>query len=83
MSTPPIVQVGAEIRRARYAAGLTQRELARRMSVDVTFVSLLEIDKRQPSLARLSTIAEACQCSFVIDGSGVRTVEGACTVVRL
>jgi len=83
MSTPPIVQAGAEIRRARYAAGLTQREVAKKLTTDVTFISLLERNERHPSLARLVTIAEACQCSFVIDGSGVRTVEGACTVVRL
>lgn len=45
--------LGTEIRLAREAAGLTQEELADRAGVHRTYVSLLERDKKSPTVAML------------------------------
>jgi transcriptional regulator with XRE-family HTH domain len=50
--------LGAELRRARRAAGLTQEQLAARAKVDRTNISEIENDKVSPSvdmLVRLSS----------------------------
>jgi len=44
---------GAELRKARGAAGLTQQTLAERAEVDPVFISFLENGHRQPSLTVL------------------------------
>jgi transcriptional regulator with XRE-family HTH domain len=49
--------IGGAIKRLRRAAGLTQRELARRLEVDATYLSHLEADRREPSLQLLRKLA--------------------------
>ena len=43
----------------RTAADLSQEELAARSDVDVTYISLLERGRRQPTLSVIKAIAEA------------------------
>lgn len=52
---------GRAIRIARTAHGLTQQELADRLSVGPSHLSLIEADKRQPSLGVLTEIAGALE----------------------
>jgi Zn-dependent peptidase ImmA (M78 family)/transcriptional regulator with XRE-family HTH domain len=49
--------VGARIRKARVALGLSQAAFARELGFSSEFISLLEADKRAPSLATLNKIA--------------------------
>ncbi len=49
--------VGANVRRLRLAAGLTQEELAHRADIDRTYVSDIERGIRNPSLLVLRDIA--------------------------
>jgi transcriptional regulator with XRE-family HTH domain len=42
--------LGQEIRKARVAAGLTQEELAARARLTREYVSLLELNKRMPTM---------------------------------
>ena len=51
--------LGREIRLAREAAGLTQEELADRAGVHRTYVSLLERDKKSPTVAMLFRLCAA------------------------
>lgn len=51
--------LGREIRLAREAAGLTQEELADRAGVHRTYVSLLERDKKSPTIAMLFRLCAA------------------------
>ena len=53
------VAIGAEIRRMRTDAGLTQRHLAALADIDHGFLSLIERGLREPSLAVLVAIAGA------------------------
>jgi transcriptional regulator with XRE-family HTH domain len=50
---------GDELRRAREKAGLTQEELAERAGVHRTYVSMLERDKKSPTLAVLFRLCDA------------------------
>ena len=52
------VLFGAELRRARTAAGLTQQTLAERAEVDPVFISFLENGHRQPSLTVLMSLEQ-------------------------
>lgn len=54
-STP--VQLGAAIRAAREARGLSLRELARRIDVSPSFVSQVELGKANPSVGTLYSLA--------------------------
>ncbi len=47
------------IRARRAAKGWTQEELAKRLKVDQSYVTLLEQGKRTPSLATLRRLAKA------------------------
>lgn len=51
--------LGDELKRAREAAGLTQEQLAEMAGVHRTYVSLLERDKKSPTVAVLARICEA------------------------
>ena len=51
--------IGRAIRTLRTASGLRQKELADRVSVDPTYISHLEADRREPSLALLRAISRA------------------------
>jgi transcriptional regulator with XRE-family HTH domain len=54
-STP--VQLGAAIRAAREARGMSLRELARRIDVSPSFVSQIELGKANPSVGTLYALA--------------------------
>lgn len=53
--------VGEAIRILRQASGLRQNELAARVSVDPTYISHLEADRREPSLGLLKEISRALE----------------------
>jgi transcriptional regulator with XRE-family HTH domain len=50
--------LGPVLKRQREALALTQRELARKLNVKPSHVAYLENDRRRPSLALLSKIAD-------------------------
>lgn len=54
------MKYGRAIRVARAARGLTLTELARRVGVSTSFLSLVEDEKRPPSPPQRQAIAEAC-----------------------
>ena len=51
--------VGSELRKARESAGMTQEELADRSALHRTYVSMLEREKKSPSLAALFLLCRA------------------------
>ena len=51
--------VGRNVKRLRFAAGLSQAELAERMGVDRAYVSGLELGQRNPTIVTLWHIAKA------------------------
>lgn len=51
--------VGANIKRLRLAAKITQAELAARMGVDRAYVSGLELGQRNPTIVSLWHVAQA------------------------
>ena len=51
--------VGANIKRLRLAAKITQAELAARMGVDRAYVSGLELGQRNPTIISLWHVAKA------------------------
>jgi transcriptional regulator with XRE-family HTH domain len=52
---------GKAFRIARAIAGLQQKELAELADIDPSHISLIEIGKRQPSLAMVGRLAKALQ----------------------
>ncbi len=50
--------LGNELRKARMRAGLTQEELAFRADVDRTYISMLENDKKSPTVDMLLRICK-------------------------
>lgn len=61
-----LLAVGAEVLRARTAAGLTQAELAARMDMTVAGVAELEAGRRAPSVDFLVRIADACGARLTV-----------------
>jgi transcriptional regulator with XRE-family HTH domain len=59
-----IVNLGARLRDGRLAAGLSLRELARRLGVSPSFVSQIENGKSQPSVATLYALAQLLDLSI-------------------
>jgi transcriptional regulator with XRE-family HTH domain len=55
------VQVALAIRNLRQRSGLSQRQLAMRMSVPRTYVSKIENEKATPTLSSLERLAKALQ----------------------
>lgn len=53
------MRFGPAIRLARAAKGLSQRELAAKIDVGPSHVSLIEAGKRQPSISTLESVANA------------------------
>jgi transcriptional regulator with XRE-family HTH domain len=51
--------VGSELRKVREAAGMTQEELADRAVLHRTYVSMLEREKKSPSLAAVFLLCKA------------------------
>jgi predicted nucleotidyltransferase/DNA-binding XRE family transcriptional regulator len=54
-----LTAAGALLREARYRAGLTQAELARRAGVTQSVISAYESGRRQPALSTLAVLIEA------------------------
>jgi transcriptional regulator with XRE-family HTH domain len=50
--------LGEELRKVREAAGLTQEELSFRAKVDRSYISMLERDKKSPTLAMLFRLCD-------------------------
>jgi len=51
--------VGANVRRARQAGGLTQEQLALDAQIDLTYAGGIERGRRNPSIKVLARIADA------------------------
>jgi transcriptional regulator with XRE-family HTH domain len=54
-------QLGANVRKLRQEAGLTQEELAFRSRIDLTYMGGIERGRRNPSLLVMGRIADALQ----------------------
>ena len=61
---PILLAFGATIRRLRLEKGLTQRELAKRSGLDVTYCSGIERGCRNLSLKSLEKVAKGLGCSI-------------------
>lgn len=51
--------LGSAIKLIRTARGVTQRKLAKKLKVSSNYISLVEADKREPSLSFLKNLASA------------------------
>jgi transcriptional regulator with XRE-family HTH domain len=56
-ASSPLDAVGQRLRRARLAAGISVREMARRVDVSPSFVSQVELGRTKPSVGTLYAIA--------------------------
>jgi transcriptional regulator with XRE-family HTH domain len=66
--TNPAAFLGAELRRARMAAGLSSQEaLAARVGFDRTVIAKAETGERPPTIEVLTAWCEACQLSGAFD----------------
>lgn len=65
--------LGAELKKARKAAGLTQEELAFKAEIHRTYVSMLERDKGSPTV---ETLLRICAVLKVNASTLIRRVEG-------
>ncbi len=72
----PHLQLAAQIRRLRVRNGLSQRQLAFRMSVPRTYVSKIENEKATPTLASLERLAKALEVTLPDLLSGYRAHDG-------
>ena len=61
---PILLAFGASIRKLRLKKNLTQRELAKRAGLDVTYISGIERGVRNPSLKSLESVAMGLGCSI-------------------
>ena len=61
---PILLAFGQRVRTLREKAGLTQREVAKRSGLDVTYISGLERSVRNPSLMSLEKLAKGLGCSI-------------------
>ncbi len=61
---PILLAFGRGVRAIRENAGLTQREVAKRSGLDVTYISGLERSVRNPSLMSLEKLAKGLGCSM-------------------
>ncbi|MCA8936836.1 MAG: helix-turn-helix transcriptional regulator [Planctomycetes bacterium] len=66
--------LGAELKKARLKAGLTQEELAFRADVHRTYVSMLEREKGSPTL---DTLMKLCAALGIRASDMVRRLEEA------
>lgn len=63
-SEPERPRLGAAIREARLRAGISQRELARRLSLSSGAISQIETEQTQPSVTTLLAISKALDVSL-------------------
>ena len=61
---PILLAFGASIKSLRLKKGLSQRELAKRSGLDVTYISGIERGVRNPSLKSLEKVAKGLGCSM-------------------
>ena len=66
--------LGKELRKARTRAGLTQEELAFKAHVDRTYISMLENDKKSPTVDMLMRL---CQSLGITASQLLERVEAA------
>jgi len=59
-------RLGGELRRARKARGLTQRQLAERLGTDAPYLSRLEHGEKNLTIAQLARIADALDTGLSI-----------------
>ena len=57
--------IGANVRRLRLAADLSQEQVAERMGVDRAYISALELGRRNPTAVTLWLISEALAVEIV------------------
>lgn len=55
----PLKTFGQAVRRLRLKTGLTQEELAERAGFDRTYLSMVELGKRNPALLNICRLAKA------------------------
>lgn len=67
----PHLQIAEAIRTLRHKTGLSQRQLALRMSVPRTYVSKIENEKATPTLSSLARLAKALEVTVpdLLEGS--------------
>ena len=56
---PPASDIGSVIRELRVARELTQEELGRRAGLSMTYISLVETGKRNPTISAVARILAA------------------------
>lgn len=61
----PKEQLGANLRRLRQEAGITQMELALRIGMDTAEISRLELGNRDPRLSTLARVARGLDRTVV------------------
>ncbi|MGC1238179.1 MAG: XRE family transcriptional regulator [Acidimicrobiales bacterium] len=70
-------QLGARLRERRESLGITLRQFARDLDISASFISQIETDKAQPSVATLYAICRALDMSlddlYATDGDAVGT----------
>jgi len=54
-----MIQLGKTIRRLRLERGISQQDLARTVDLTASFLSMVENDRRQPSLTVLRRLSDA------------------------
>lgn len=63
-AVPAAAILGANLRRARRSAGLTQAELAQRAGLGQPAISLIEAGQANPTVQTLQQLADALGCSL-------------------
>jgi transcriptional regulator with XRE-family HTH domain len=56
--------LGSTVRKFRLASGLSQRELAQEARISASFLSLIERDRREPTVGVLRRLAQALRVPF-------------------
>jgi len=64
--------LGEELRKAREKAGISQEELAHRADISRQYVSLLELDKKSPTV---DVLMRLCAAMDISAGEVIRRVE--------
>lgn len=59
-----LADFGKRFRQIRLAAGVNQRELARRSRVGYRFISEMELGRENPSLATIVVLADGVGCEL-------------------
>ena len=57
------MNIGRAIRFARVAKGLSQQELAARIAISASYLSLIEAGKKDPSIPMIRSVAEGLKIS--------------------